>query len=73
MTTGAPGRFDTPWGTIEFTHTGRHIEVGSDVVVHDDGVWEATVRTAARDLRRVGRNVDLIDEATLAEVVAEES
>jgi len=72
MTTGSPGRFDTPWGTIEFTHTDRHIAVGTDVHAADDGVLEATVERAARDLRRVGRNVGLIDEETLAEVISEE-
>src|SRR4029078_9404878 len=33
MTTGSPGWFDTPWGAVEFTHTDRMIQVGSDVVV----------------------------------------
>ena len=73
MTTGSPGRFDTPWGAIDLTHTDRHIEVGTDVIVQDDGTLEATLRTAARDLRRVGRNVDLIDEEVLAEAVEEET
>jgi hypothetical protein len=72
MTTGSPGRFDTPWGAIEFTHTGRHIALGTDVHARDDGVLEATVERAARDLRRVGRNTGLIDEETLAEVICEE-
>ncbi len=72
MTTGSPGRFETPWGAVEFTHTGRKIEVGTDVVVQDDGTLEATIRTAVRDLRRVGRNLDLIDEEILADVISEE-
>lgn len=72
MTTGSPGRFDTPWGVIEFTHTDRPVTVGTDVHVTGDGVLKATVERAARDLRRVGRNTGLIDEATLAEVIAEE-
>ena len=72
MTTGSPGRFDTPWGAIEFTHTDRRIALGSDVHARDDGVLEATVQRAARDLRRVGRNADLIDARTLAEAVGEE-
>lgn len=72
MTTGSPGHFDTPWGAIEFTHTGRPIAVGADVHVREDGVLEATVERAARDLRRVGRNTGLIDETTLAEVICEE-
>jgi hypothetical protein len=72
MTTGSPGRFDTPWGAIEFTHTDRDIEFGTDVHTRDDGVVEATVERSARDLRRVGRNVGLIDAATLAEAIDEE-
>jgi hypothetical protein len=72
MTTGSPGRFETPWGAIEFTHTDRKIRVGEDVVAQEDGTLEATMRTAARDLRRVGRNLDLIDDETLAEVISEE-
>lgn len=73
MTTGSPGRFDTPWGAIEFTHTDRDIAFGTDVHARDDGLIEATVERAARDLRRVGRNVGLIDADTLAEAIAEES
>ncbi|MHB8269296.1 type IV toxin-antitoxin system AbiEi family antitoxin [Bradyrhizobium sp.] len=72
MTTGSSGRFETPWGAIEFTHTDRRIRVGTDVVVQDDGTLEATVRTAIRDLRRVGRNLDLIDHEILAEAITEE-
>src|SRR5262249_17217311 len=29
MTTGSPGRFDTPWGAIEFTHTDRPVALGT--------------------------------------------
>jgi hypothetical protein len=72
MTTGSPGRFETPWGAIEFTHTDRKIRVGTDVIVQDDGTLEATVRTAIRDLRRVGRNLDLIDHRILAEAITDE-
>jgi hypothetical protein len=72
MTTGSPGRFETPWGAVELIHTDRKIDFGTDVVAQDDGTLEATIRTAARDLRRVGRNLDLIDEETLAEAISEE-
>jgi len=72
MTTGSPGRFDTPWGAIEFTHTDRDIALGTEVHMRDDGLFEATVERSARDLRRVGRNVGLIDPETLAEAIAEE-
>jgi hypothetical protein len=67
MTTGSAGRFDTPWGAIEFTHTDRYIGLGTDVHARADGVLEATVERSARDLRRVGRNTDLIDREALAE------
>lgn len=72
MTTGSPGRFETPWGAMEFTHTDRKIDIGADVIVQDDGTLEATIRTAVRDLRRVGRNLDLIDEEILADALLEE-
>jgi hypothetical protein len=72
MTTGPSGRFDTPWGGIEFTHTDRPIALGTDVNSREDGVLEATVERAARDLRRVGRNTGLIDEAILDEAIREE-
>jgi hypothetical protein len=72
MTTGSPGRFDTPWGAIEFTHTDRDIEPEIDVYRRDDGVLEAGVERAARDLRRVGRNTDLIDEEVLADALSEQ-
>ena len=35
-------------------------------------VSEATIRTAVRDLRRVGRNLDLIDQEILADAISEE-
>jgi len=72
MTTRSPGRVDTPWGAIEFTHTDRSIALGSEVYTRDDGVLEATVERASRDLRRVGRNINLIDDQTLAEAICEE-
>jgi hypothetical protein len=72
MTTGSSGRFDTPWGAIEFTHTDRPIALGTDVYIRDDGVLAATVERSVGDLRRVGRNVDLIDEDILAEAIHEE-
>jgi len=72
MTTGASGAFETPWGIIEFTHTDRDIDVEKDVYRRDDGTLEATVATAARDLRRVGRNLGLVDSDTLADAIAEE-
>jgi hypothetical protein len=72
MTTGASGRFDTPWGAIEFTHTDRTITVGIDANARDDGLLEATLERSVRDLRRVGRNLGLIDDEILAEMLRDE-
>src|SRR5260370_14083214 len=59
MTTGSPGRFETPWRAIEFTHTDRKIRVGTDGIAQDAGALGATARTAARDLRRDSPHLDL--------------
>jgi hypothetical protein len=72
MTTGSPGSFVTPWGAIEFTHTDRPFAIGVDGNVRDDGLLEATVERSVRDLRRVGRNLNLIDEEVLADAICEE-
>ncbi len=62
MTTGRQGEYLTPYGTIEFTHTKRHIKDILDGIV-DVGrpLRLATVKTAWRDLKRVGRNKDLVN------------
>jgi hypothetical protein len=53
--------------------TGHQSEdLEKDVYRRDDGTLEATVARAVRDLRRVGRNVDLIDPETLADAITEE-
>jgi len=63
MTTGRSGIYETPFGTIEFTHTKRSI----DDVLHgsnaspDKPLRFATKQAAFRDLKRVGRNVHLIN------------
>ncbi len=67
MTTGRKGEYRTPYGTIEFTHTSRKVadlldsfkEVGRPLRL-------AKLKAAWRDLKRVGRNVQLVDEDQLA-------
>jgi hypothetical protein len=41
------------------------------VYLRDDGVLKASVERAARDLRRIGQNTDLIDEEVLADALSE--
>jgi predicted transcriptional regulator of viral defense system len=66
MTTGRRGIYKTPFGTIEFIHTKRkpdELLAG----MHDVGrpLRLATVQAAWRDLKRVGRNTQLVDQREL--------
>lgn len=62
MTTGREGEFKTPFGVIEFTHTSRSIsEIVDNVVQVGRPLRMATKAAAYRDLKRVGRNVHLVD------------
>jgi len=62
MTTGLKGEYKTPYGVIEFTHTKRSIE---DIIKNIEDIQRplriATPQTAWRDLKRVGRNTQLVD------------
>jgi predicted transcriptional regulator of viral defense system len=63
MTTGRKGVYETPYGVIEFTHTKRPV---ADIL---NGIRQiagrplrvATPSVAWRDLKRVGRNVSMVD------------
>jgi predicted transcriptional regulator of viral defense system len=63
MTTGASGTFMTPYGTIEFTHTKRSVEslLARTIEVEGRPLRIATKQAALADLRRVGRNINMID------------
>ena len=68
MTTGREGEFKTPFGVIEFTHTKRSVsEITGNVIQTDRPLRIATRKTAYRDLKRVGRNVHLVDESQIHE------
>ncbi len=71
MTTGRSQKYATPHGTIEFTHTSRP---GSEIV--RSTYWQggrplrvAKPETAFEDLRRVGRNIHMVDMETYHEVI----
>lgn len=67
MTTGRKGIYNTTYGTIEFTHTKRSIIniIQSTYLAEDRSLRLATKETAWRDLKRVGRNTDLVNEEEL--------
>ena len=66
MTTGAKGSYDTPYGTIEFTHTKRRPAdiVKRTLYVNTRPLRIASQAAALRDLLRVGRNTDMIIKPT---------
>ncbi len=63
MTTGRKGTFRLPHnGVIEFTHTSRTPDdIAESTVGMGSPLRMATARAALRDLRRVGRNLHLVD------------
>jgi len=69
MTTGRSGEYVTPYGVIEFTHTKTPFEeILPHLIDHEDRVLPiATKHYAYRNLRSVGRNLDLVDEEVLDE------
>lgn len=67
MTTGREGIYKTPYGTIEMVHTKRSI---SDILKNTKAIQNrplriATKKIAWRDLKRVGRNLNLVDQREL--------
>lgn len=67
MTTGREGIYHTPYGTIEFTHTERSVEdiLQSIHTVPGRPLRVASLDTAWRDLKRVGRNTNMVDREML--------
>ncbi|MDY0309836.1 MAG: DUF6088 family protein [Castellaniella sp.] len=71
MTTGREGEIRTPYGTIEFVHTKRDpADLRQATISTDRPLRMARAETALRDLRRVGRNLHLVDPKVLEEVLA---
>lgn len=73
MTTGRSGEIATPYGVIELTHSKRTPEALREGYIKQPGrpLPIATVQTALRDLRRVGRNLHLVDREALNEVIGQ--
>ena len=63
MTTGRGGRIGTLYGDIEFTHTARPVRdiLENTLAVEGRPLRVATLQTALRDLKRVGRNLHMVD------------
>lgn len=67
MTTGKSAVVETPYGTIEFTHTKRGAAeiVKRTLVAKGRPLRIATKDAAVRDLLRVGRNTNMLDRQAL--------
>ncbi len=63
MTTGRKGTYKTAFGTIEYTHTKRSLItiLNSIKKVENRPLRIASKEAAWRDLKRVGRNTDLVN------------
>lgn len=64
MTTGRRGTYKTPYGVIEFTHTKRPVAnlLSSMRKIEKRPLRVASKEAAIRDLKRVGRNVHLLQQ-----------
>lgn len=67
MTTGRKGIYKTLYGVIEFTHTKRSVNNILDHIQTLPGrpLRVATKKTAIRDLKRVGRNLHLLQSESI--------
>ena len=67
MTTGKSGTVETPYGTFEFTHTKRRVAeiIKRTLFAKGRPLRIATKQAAVRDLLRVGRNANMIDQREL--------
>jgi hypothetical protein len=69
MTTGRKGTYRTPYGVIEFTHTKRPVADVLARIRREEGrpLRVASPAVAWRDLKRVGRNLGLVDPEVIAD------
>lgn len=68
MSTGKSKMYKTEFGTLEFTQTKRNwIEVSRHPIPNGHRLPWADIQTAYRDLKRMGRNINMIDKDAFEE------
>lgn len=74
MTTGKSGIVETPYGTIEFTHTKRSMAkvMKRSMLPKGRPLRIATKQAAIQDLLRVGRNTNMLARSELEDEMAGE-
>ena len=72
MTTGRGGLIATRYGDIEFTHTARPVRdiLANTLVMEGRPLRIARVEAALRDLKRVGRNLHMVDSEAYHDILA---
>ncbi len=75
MTTGRSAIIRTPYGVIEFTHTKRSAAdiLDNTIIMEKRPLRIARVETALRDLRRVGRNLDMVNLEYYEDILEEQA
>lgn len=74
MTTGSSKVIKATFGTLELTHTKRNlIEVSRHRIPEGHRLPWADLETAYRDLKRSGRNVEMVDRVELRQAITEHS
>lgn len=67
-------RLETPFGALEFVRTTRaNIQDDPKIIMSPRGLPIASVGVAWRDLKRVGRNLNLVDREALDELLEDEA
>ena len=75
MTTGRSGKFSTPMGTLEMTHTKQDpLKLLSETFpIQNVPIREATIVRAWQDLKNVGRNINMVDIEELESSIIEQN
>ena len=73
MTTGRKTTYKTPYGIIEFTATKKTLQkiLEGAVMIQGRPLRLAKLETALEDLKKVGRNLGMIDESIVKELLNE--
>ena len=68
--TGSSGRYDTEVGSVEFVRTRKNIKLlSSHLIDFGDGLIYADANLAYQELKKLNRNMHLIDDESLKEII----
>ena len=75
MTTGRSGKFSTPMGMLELIHTKRDpLKLLTETFpIQNVPIREATIARAWKDLKNVGRNINIVDTEELERSINEQN